>query len=504
MTLPKLQQAAFLPTSKGTIETLETSTSALQAQEAGRNQANAETRLEEPKFFTDVVQEGAISRLEFAKDPDTASMAVTPETDQSTQSHATPVSRVTEAVLAPVKTAYDVMLGTTKNSPQYGILGEVAGRRIALDLNETHTISLFGVQGGGKSYTLGSIVEMATTPLFNLNQLQQPLASVIFHYSQTQEYAPEFVSMRFPNDEITQLKRLKDVFGAEPAALEDIVLLAPKDKVETRRAEFPGVAVLPLLFAADELQASHWRFLMNAVGNQANYMRQLNLIMRDNRNDLTVARLREAVNNSDLPSSIKNLANQRLNLAEGYIEEGDRISDIIRPGRLIIVDLRDEFIEKDEALGLFVVLLQLFADARHSGKAFNKLVVFDEAHKYIDDPDLIKSLVEVIREMRHKGTSILVASQDPPSVPIEVIELSSHIILHKFNSPAWLKHIQRANTALGNLSAGNMAALRPGEAYVWSSKSSDASFSERAMKLICRPRATRHGGSTKTAVAADT
>ena len=32
------------------------------------------------------------------------------------------------------------------------------------------------------------------------------------------------------------------------------------------------------------------------------------------------------------------------------------------------MDLRDEFIEKDEALALFVVLLQLFADARIDGR----------------------------------------------------------------------------------------------------------------------------------------
>ena len=64
----------------------------------------------------------------------------------------------------------------------------------------------------------------------------------------------------------------------------------------------------------------------------------------------------------------------------------------IRPGRLIIVDLRDEFIEKDEALGLFVVLMQLFAEARVDGGHFNKLVVFDEAHKYIDSPDLVAGL----------------------------------------------------------------------------------------------------------------
>jgi DNA helicase HerA-like ATPase len=126
--------------------------------------------------------------------------------------------------------------------------------------------------------------------------------------------------------------------------------------------------------------------------------------------------------------------------------------------------------------------------------------VFDEAHKYIENQDLIAGLVEVVREMRHKGTSILVASQDPPSVPVQLIELSSQIILHRFNSPAWLKHVQRANAALGNLTPEMLARLLQGEAYVWSSKATDPSFCNGAVKVRCRPRVTRHGGETKTAV----
>ena len=82
-----------------------------------------------------------------------------------------------------------------------------------------------------------------------------------------------------------------------------------------------------------------------------------------------------------------------------------------------------------------------------------QLVVFDEAHKYIDSPDLVKGLVESVREMRHKGMSVLVASQDPPSVPVSLIELSDHIIVHKFTSPAWLKHLQKANAALSTVTA---------------------------------------------------
>lgn len=400
---------------------------------------------------------------------------------------------------------YDIMLGVTGDSPQYGLLGDVSGRRIAIDLNQTHTISLFGVQGGGKSYTLGTIAEMASLPIPNINVLPNPLATVIFHYSPTMDYRPEFTSMVAPNSEAAQVKSLKETFGAEPQALSDVLLLAPADKLDERKQEYPDIEVRPLKFGAAELQTSHWRFLMGAVGNQATYIRQLNRVMKSLRDDLTLEGLNQGIEASSLPDHLKGMAKMRLELASEYIDDSVCLKDEIRPGRLIIVDLRDEFIEKDEALGLFVVLLQLFADAKYrdaqgTDHSFNKLVVFDEAHKYIESPDLVSGLIEVVREMRHKGTSIMVASQDPPSVPISLIELSSQIILHKFNSPAWLKHIQKANAALGILTPEKMSNLRPGEAFIWSSKATDEAFTKSAIKIRCRPRVTHHGGATKTAV----
>lgn len=395
---------------------------------------------------------------------------------------------------------YDIMLGVTGPSPQYGILGEVSGRTVALDLNHTHTISLFGVQGGGKSYTLGAVAEMASLPINGINCLPQPLATVIFHYSPTTDYAPEFTSMVAPNSDEDQVALLRERYGAQPSALKDVVLLVPIDKLDERRAEYPGIEVRPLKFAAAELQANHWRFLMGAVGNQATYVRQLNLIMRGLRNNLTLAGLEQGIDASRMPDHIKELARSRLELAAEFIDDQAHLGEVIRPGRLVIVDLRDEFMEKDQALGLFVVLLQIFAEVTLEGRKFNKLVVFDEAHKYIESPDLVAGLVEVVREMRHKGTSIMVASQDPPSVPVALIELSSQIILHKFNSPAWLKHIQKANAALSSLTPDKMAHLRPGEAFVWSSKATDEAFSQGAIKIRCRPRVTQHGGATKTAV----
>lgn len=402
------------------------------------------------------------------------------------------------------RVAYDIMLGYTGATPQYGLIGEVSGRKVALDLNQTHTISLFGVQGGGKSYTLGSVAEMASLQIPGINCLPEPLSTVIFHYSPTMDYKPEFTSMVGANSVEDQVLALKEVYGAEPKALADVLLLVPADKIEERQAEYPDIEVRPLQFSASELKASHWKFLMGAVGNQATYIRQIMRIMKAMRDDITLEGLRAGIDASSVPEHLKELARLRLELAADYINDGTSLTEVVKPGRLIIVDLRDEYIEKDEALGLFVVLLQLFADARVDGRSFNKLVVFDEAHKYIDSPDLVAGLIEVVREMRHKGVSIMVASQDPPSVPVSLIELSSQIILHKFNSPAWLKHIQKANAALGNLTPERMALLKAGEAYVWSSKATDESFSKGAVKIRCRPRVTQHGGATRVAVAQET
>ncbi|MET8174371.1 hypothetical protein [Streptomyces clavifer] len=259
----------------------------------------------------------------------------------------------------------ELFLGVTRPSPQHGVLGEVAGRKVAVDLDETHTISLFGVQGGGKSYTLGAIIEMSSLPAPPVNELPRPLATVVFHYSRTMDYAPEFTSMARPNDDKAQLQVLKERYGAEPQALSDVLLLAPAGQLADRRRDLPGIDVQPLAFSSAELRASHWRFLMGAVGNQSTYIRQLTRIMKSNRNKLNLGVIRQGVADSGMPDHVKQLAQERLNLAEDYIDDNARITSLIRPGRLIIVDLRDEYIEKDEALGLFVVLMQLFAEARN-------------------------------------------------------------------------------------------------------------------------------------------
>lgn len=399
---------------------------------------------------------------------------------------------------------YEMLIGDNDDSSQYGILGQVVSnkRKIAIDLNKCNTISLFGVQGAGKSFTIGTVAEMTLKQFSKVNKLPAPMASVIFHYSESMDYAPEFTSMIYPNDDERQLALLKANYGVEPGSVKDVLLLAPESQVEKRKAEYPGIEVHPIGFDSKELNVTDWMFLLGATGNDSTYIKELKQIMKACRNNMTLQYIRAGVNSSTfLSTAQRNLALQRLQFAEEYINDGTMLQQYLKPGRLIIVDLRDEFIEKDEALGLFVVMLNIFSSVKEvAGKAFNKFIVFDEAHKYMNNRDLVTSIVTAIREMRHKGVSVMIASQDPMSLPVEIIELSSIVIMHKFNSPAWVKHVQKAIIALQSLTPSEMSSLGIGEAYLWAVKSTDKLVTQRPIKVSIRPRVTKHGGDTISAI----
>ncbi|MBA3846176.1 MAG: ATP-binding protein [Planctomycetes bacterium] len=401
---------------------------------------------------------------------------------------------------------YHTLLGSVdRSSPQLGILGQCLDDReriAAIDLNHMSCISLFGEPGAGKSYCMGTIIEMAATAIPRINLLPRPITTIIFHYSPTQVYKPEFCSSILPNDIAAQVKSLKEVYDADPARVEDCVLLAPKDMVATRREEFPGIACHPLTFASRELQAGHWKILTGAIGEDDSiYFQVMNQILRKHRDGTTTERLLAEIEASYLAPADKDKARIRVGLAAEFIDDARELKSYVTPGRLVIIDLRDEYLQKREALALLIVMLQLFADAvDDAGKPFPKLVVFDEAHKYMRDASLVEALTETIREMRHKSTSIMVASQDPPSVPLPIIELSTMVVMLKMTSPLWLKHVQQVKAAFLDVTAHQMAALGQGEAYVWAKNASDPAYTLKPQRFKIRPRATKHGGDTKVAV----
>jgi DNA phosphorothioation-dependent restriction protein DptH len=222
-------------------------------------------------------------------------------------------------------------------------------------------------------------------------------------------------------------------------------------------------------------------------------------LFRALRSRLSLDSLREAIASGTLTQQQKTLAETRIAFAEAFATDTGGAGQHVKPGALLIVDIRDPLIEQEEALALFMVLLRLFSQARDpEGRLFNKLIVFDEAHKYMGNPRLTNAIVQSVREMRHKGTSVVIASQNPPSVPREVIELSSIVIAHKFTSPQWLEHIRKVNAAFGrDLTPPQLAMLPAGEGFVWSSAGADEF--RRPQRVRMRARLSKHGGATRRA-----
>ena len=395
-----------------------------------------------------------------------------------------------------------LLIGATADSRQYGIVGRVTGslQNVAFDTDGTNVVSVFGVQGSGKSYSVGNLIEAATIREPHLNRLPHPLAAVVFHYSTDQTYAPEFASMHRPNDRVEDAHTLSVEFEATPSMIDDATVLVPADLVEERSADYPDLPVSKLVLSPDELSVNDWRMLMGVEGGDQLYVRAMGNLFRALRRDLSLRTLKKAISGSDmLNASQKRLAATRVEFVEQFVADGARVSDLVQPGRLLIVDVRDPWLERENALALFMVMLRLCAQARTpDGRSFNKLIVFDEAHKYMASSGLTGAIVESVREMRHKGTSVVIASQDPPSLPREVLELSTVMIAHRFTSPQWLQHISKVNEAFArSVSPAQLATLKPGEAFVWSVGGAQNFRSPQRVRM--RPRLTRHGGATKRA-----
>jgi hypothetical protein len=408
---------------------------------------------------------------------------------------APPSPEVEAAVAGPELEDVD-LLGSGMHSEQFGVIGRhtTNGRLVAMDMWGTNVVSVFGVQGAGKSYTVGALLEAALIQEPAVNRLPAPLGGVVFHYSSDQSYTPEFVSMHEPNSG-PLATGLAD-YGAAAQGLQDVVVLVPNAVLARRRAEYGDLKVEPILLGPDELQLADWKLLMGIAGGNQMYAKAMSLILGDLRDGVTLSALRDAIEHSALTASQKSTALHRVKFTEPYVREGADVARLMTPGRLVVVDLRDELIDKGEALSLFMVLLNRFTQATDHGKKFNKIIVFDEAHKYMDDPALTDAITEAVREMRHKGASIVVASQNPPSLPPEVIELSSVIIAHRFTSPAWLRHLQKVSHAFRDMKGSQLTDLVPGSAYVWAGGNPRY---QKPQRLSMRPRLTLHGGETRRA-----
>lgn len=149
------------------------------------------------------------------------------------------------------------------------------------------------------------------------------------------------------------------------------------------------------------------------------------------------------------------------------------IFDIVKPGKLTIIDLSREINLKKKQLILYYFAHKLFyARTTGTNQVPPFLLVVEEAHQFAPesaskDRAMAKSILETIaREGRKFGSCLCLISQRPVKLSTTILsQANTHIIL-RITNPYDLKHIGESSEGLDSKSVEMITSLRVGEALV--------------------------------------
>lgn len=296
------------------------------------------------------------------------------------------------------------------------------------------------------------------------------------------------------------------------------VLTSPSNPaIKKYYRRLPNLEVIPFRLKAKALDIATLLALMaiNEKSELPLYMARVESILRniateneDGVFDYDLFKERLDLENFDPTQT--NMLNMRLDLLESFLDKtGKAPEPQFRQGEITIIDLSDPFVTPHTACILFKLCLERFMQSR----ALGKMVVLDEAHKYmLDNPgskSLTKYLETLIRLQRHKGARVVISTQEP-TVSTDLIALCSVTIIHRFTSPAWYAALKKHINAMDNDRATmqQIEGLETGEALVYSpntvlGKNEDGSIRKatgRLLKLNVRMRVTCDGGESIMAV----
>lgn len=394
-----------------------------------------------------------------------------------------------------------------------------ATEHVYLNVSEPFCLIAIGVQGSGKSHTAAVVAESClmrcdAPTRAPLVRLREPAAALVLHYGRHEKDACELTGLLRPAD--------AEMWGGgastvpPPCVGRAVVLVSPSFYAQRKRYYGEEYDVRPLLFRWDELTAAHLRMLMRLddEGAQQLYISVLLDLLRQYQQKDTVpefadftAEVQEMCGSASQAGPLK----QRLQILESFILESERnadmrtdalsvpLDDLVASGVLVIADLTDPMLSAADASAVFGVLLEQFRRSE-SGAAASKLVVLDEAHRYLHGRGgLAGSLVDAVRVMRHEGLRVCVSTQSPLELPPELLELASLAVLHGFHSNDWYKFL----ASKLNLPDGGFDLVRhllPGEALVSARCLAVPGFGDTvgSFRVQVRPRLTSDLGASRS------
>jgi hypothetical protein len=376
--------------------------------------------------------------------------------------------------------------------PQYTLLGSFgdSNERIYFNTNAPQSVVICGVQGAGKSHTVAALVEGVMIQHPWIGKLPEPLSCFACHY----DSAGGSQACQ-PSELVSLASKTISTMSGNPGSLQSIVVLVSPSNLATMRKVYgriPHVRVEPLCFAHQDLNLARMMSLMAFHSNDGPpplYLHMVQKILRDlgERFDYPTFRVRLA--ELELMPAQRVPLEMRLDLLESFLPDRlarrlaqfqlgnlpkeKSIKSFFKSGTLVVADLSDPFVDAASAAALFDILIGLYVEA---DVLEGKMIVMDEAHKYINNSAasnvLAESLTSIIRQQRHLGTRTIISTQDPTTLPPALIDLCPLVVVHRFSSPNWWsmlsKHVSTGKAEDAQEMFERIVRLRTGEAFVFS------------------------------------
>lgn len=389
--------------------------------------------------------------------------------------------------------------------------------RVFLDVARTHIILCSGKRGSGKSSTISTIAEeIINLPL----EVSENLSTIIF------DTMGIFWTMKFPNERDEDLLR---EWNLKPSKF-NVDIYCPEGFFKEYNKK--GIPVdIPFTIKTSELNADDWcnvfdveitnnigilieRILSKLENSNYDINKIINLIQKDKKADLNT----------------KNATENRFQAVKSwglFDKNGTEINSLVKPGKVSIIDLSAYTNVSDssniKALVISIISKKLLVDRinkrkieeleaietsenyfykEEQGKKEMPLVwlLLDEAHEFLKKDEktpATDALVQLLREGRQPGISLILATQQPGEIHRDVLTQTDIIISHRITA-------KRDVNALNAMSQNYLVAdikrylnelpSLKGSAIILDDNS------ERIYPVRIRPRLSWHAGESPSAV----
>ncbi len=429
--------------------------------------------------------------------------------------------------------AYDIIVGRNKSDKEefgkkglsyigkgFVKMGQYTSmsNKIFMDVVRSHVVLVAGKRGSGKSYTLGVLAE----ELANLPEgVNENVASIIF------DTMGIYWTMKYKNEKDKEL--LSD-WGLKPKNL-PVKVFVPYGHFDSYQEK--GMPIdKPFALDPNEMNAEDWVLTFGLdITNPVGVLIERTVNRLKGEGDVTIKQIIDALDKDNKTErETKNAAESLFEAAETWgifsqdPKKSTKIRDLVNPSMTTVLDLSvynsiGSF--NVRALVISLVSRKLFNE-RMAARKMEEIksiakgisytneyekkemplvwMIIDEAHEFLPlegKTIATDALVQLLREGRQPGISLILATQQPGKIHRDVMTQSDLVIAHRVTSAP---DLQALNQIMQSYMLDSIRKYMDDLPTLKGSAIILDDNSERIYPMRMRPRFTWHGGEAPTAI----